>query len=732
MTSSSSDSSLMSASDAATSAAANAAAMIETEAKLNAFAARSFDRRFMAVVVDIHTQLLQRGHGCAWGLGDDLRDLDRNDIMHETDQGLDDPSIFATTTTATTMTKSAKIPKNEEKGSLLPLSRTDQRAAVKLGSLAVTAVPETVLATIDAILRGFKDAVAMKSPASQAQGSRRRRFSHFDFTADTDDQHGGSEFDYHDTTNSREDHDFDETEDADELLEKLHRGLMRTTSALQADTDDIQDRGGIMHDGAPSDCPFVVIGGEDTAGGDTMLDDTDHRHRRVKKKALCSSSSPFFYRALFLDEFVGVEIGFCRRYNNEDMKNGGSSSGGVGGGHHQAMQFVVTAVHGSAARRGVQVGDVVLAIDHQPLADALEMSNWTNSSEVMRTGDVGEVTRENIDFNNSFCTSSPSLASFLQHLHRHKNDALRFVDLLLARSPRPLVVTFRREYSGSSSSSSNYNDGNAAMSGTDVEKPPEQSLESISNQKSLRGVEVALEVAQLSVLLLHGHRLFAFAHFSDISLQASLRPAGPSDGHKRDGVARNRNVASRTSIVASVHAIEVLDLTARGARCRCVVAREFEGANEASSSSSPSSTPNEDTTSSSRIMDQSGKEKRNQQPMIRVVFRQNELHYDLTAGVRGLKVCFLGRFAKEAAGYIKGFVAATVSAVNGVANDAVEDSHKESPSQSAQAATGPKEAKSDVSSSPPRPPFRLEAEVLGLTVVVPRNSKSAEATCVKV
>ena len=69
------------------------------------------------------------------------------------------------------------------------------------------------------------------------------------------------------------------------------------------------------------------------------------------------------------------------------------------------MQFVVTAVHGSAARRGVQVGDVVLAIDHQPLADALEMSNWTNS-EVMRTGDVGEVTRENIDFNNSFCVLS--------------------------------------------------------------------------------------------------------------------------------------------------------------------------------------------------------------------------------------------------------------------------------------------------------------------------------------
>ena len=81
------------------------------------------------------------------------------------------------------------------------------------------------------------------------------------------------------------------------------------------------------------------------------------------------------------------------------------------------------------------------------------------------------------------------------------------------------MVTFRREY-GSSGNGSNYNDGNAAMSGMDVEKPPEQSLESISNQKSLRVLKwrSKLRGSRSSCCTVTA---FAFAHFSDISLQAS-------------------------------------------------------------------------------------------------------------------------------------------------------------------------------------------------------------------
>ena len=142
---------------------------VETEAKLAAFAARSLDKRF-AAVVKVHTQRLQRGHGCAWGLGDEYTDLHGDDEENDDEDdrdGLEDAENYGedleekdcgSTTPIVRRRRKRSIERagGDETAALLP--RTDQRVVVKIGKVGVTAVPETILTTVATLLSGVSEA----------------------------------------------------------------------------------------------------------------------------------------------------------------------------------------------------------------------------------------------------------------------------------------------------------------------------------------------------------------------------------------------------------------------------------------------------------------------------------------------------------------------------------------------------------------------------------------------
>ncbi len=152
------------------------------------------------------------------------------------------------------------------------------------------------------------------------------------------------------------------------------------------------------------------------------------------------------------------------------------------------------------------------------------------------------------------CNNDIILAVDNHSLDNSLSCSIALVEHLIRKAKRPLLFRFRRTVQAPFSSPTLSDEQH--FQSTSVSKTKENELEQIrySNIKPRVSLNVTVNIGEVSILLLHDHKLFVFVELRDVATLCQSKAIG------------NELVAS-----ISIHKVFVLDLTPQGTKHRDVL-----------------------------------------------------------------------------------------------------------------------------------------------------------------